>query len=132
MLIHRANVRASESVLVVGAGGGVNSMAIQIAKLAGAKVYVVASDASKADRARELGADIVLDRSQVDWGREIHKLTRKRGVDLVVDNVGKVLLLIPNYPAALGTVLMAPNLVGEAALMVWLVFRGGKTSGMET
>jgi len=89
MLIHRAKLRAGESVLMVGAGGGVNSMAIQVAKLAGAKVFVVASNKEKAARARDLGADIVVDRSQVDWGREIHKLTSKQGVDVVVDNVGK-------------------------------------------
>jgi NADPH:quinone reductase-like Zn-dependent oxidoreductase len=89
MLIHRANLRAGESVLVVGAGGGVNSMAIQIAKLAGATVYAVAANKEKGDRARELGADAVLDRSRVDWGREVYKLTGKRGVDVVVDNVGK-------------------------------------------
>ena len=51
MLIHRAALKAGESVLVVGAGGGVNSMAIQIAKLAGAKVFTVASDAAKAEKA---------------------------------------------------------------------------------
>ena len=89
MLIHRARLRTRESVLIVGAGGGVNSMAIQIAKLAGAIVYVVASDVQKAERAHELGADFVLDRSKVDWGREISKLTGKRGVDVVVDNVGR-------------------------------------------
>ena len=88
MLIHRAGLRAGESVLVVGAGGGVNSMAVQIAKLAGATVYVVAGNAQKAEKARQLGADIALDRSQVDWGREVYKLTGKRGVDVVVDNVG--------------------------------------------
>lgn len=88
MLIHRAGLRAGESVLVVGAGGGVNSMAIQIAKLTGAKAYVVAGDHEKAARAMELGADVVIDRSQVDWGKEVHKLTGKRGVDVVVDNVG--------------------------------------------
>jgi NADPH:quinone reductase-like Zn-dependent oxidoreductase len=92
MLIHRARLRAGESVLVVGAGGGVNSMAVQIAKLAGATVYVVASSAEKAARARDLGADVALDRSQVDWGREIYKLTGKRGVDVVVDNVGAATL----------------------------------------
>jgi NADPH:quinone reductase-like Zn-dependent oxidoreductase len=89
MLIHRGKLRAGESVLVVGAGGGVNSMAIQIAKLAGASVYVVAGNKQKADRALELGADTILDRSKVDWVREIYKLTDKRGVDVVVDNVGK-------------------------------------------
>ena len=92
MLIHRAGLRAGESVLVVGSGGGVNSMAIQIAKLAGATVYVVAGNGEKAGRAQELGADVVLDRSQVDWGKEIYRLTSKRGVDMVVDNVGKATL----------------------------------------
>jgi NADPH:quinone reductase-like Zn-dependent oxidoreductase len=89
MLMHQARLRAGESVLVVGAGGGVNSMAIQIARLAGATVYVVASNTEKSERARELGADVVLDRSQVDWGKEIFKLTSRRGVDVVVDNVGQ-------------------------------------------
>ena len=89
MLIHQARLRAGESVLVVGAGGGVNSIAIQLAKLAGATVYVVASNPEKSERARQLGADVVLDRSQVDWGKEIFKLTSRRGVDIVVDNVGK-------------------------------------------
>jgi NADPH:quinone reductase-like Zn-dependent oxidoreductase len=92
MLIHRAVLRAGESVLVVGSGGGVNSMSIQIAKLAGAFVYAVASNDQKAQLAKELGADVVLDRSQVDWGREIYKLTEKRGVDVVVDNVGQATL----------------------------------------
>ena len=92
MLIHRAGLRAGESVLVVGSGGGVNSMSIQIAKLAGAFVYAVASNDQKAQLAKELGADVVLDRSRVDWGREIYKLTGKRGVDVVVDNVGKATL----------------------------------------
>ena len=92
MLIHRANIRAGESVLVVGSGGGVNSMSIQIAKLAGALVYAVAGNDAKAQLAKDLGADVVLDRSQVDWGREIYKLTGKRGVDVVVDNVGKATL----------------------------------------
>jgi NADPH:quinone reductase-like Zn-dependent oxidoreductase len=92
MLIHRAGLRAGESVLVVGSGGGVNSMSIQIAKLAGAFVYAVASNDTKVQLAKELGADVVLDRSQVDWSREIYKLTAKRGVDVVVDNVGKATL----------------------------------------
>jgi NADPH:quinone reductase-like Zn-dependent oxidoreductase len=92
MLMHRAGLRAGESVLVVGAGGGVNSMAIQIAKLAGAFVYVVAANAEKSEKARQLGADVVLDRSRVNWGKEIYKITARRGVDVVVDNVGKATL----------------------------------------
>lgn len=86
-LIVRGGLQAGESVLIVGAGGGVNSASIQIAKHAGAKVYVVASDAAKADRAKELGADVVIDRSKEDWSRSIFQLTNRRGVDVIVDNV---------------------------------------------
>lgn len=88
MLIHQAGLRAGDSVLVVGAGGGVNSMATQIAKLAGATVFVVAGNAEKAEKALNLGADVVIDRSRVEWEKEIKRLTGKRGVDVVVDNVG--------------------------------------------
>jgi NADPH:quinone reductase-like Zn-dependent oxidoreductase len=86
-LIVRGSLQAGESVLIVGSGGGVNSASIQIAKYAGAKVYAVASDAAKADRATELGADVVIDRSKEDWSKSIFQLTHRRGVDVVVDNV---------------------------------------------
>jgi NADPH:quinone reductase-like Zn-dependent oxidoreductase len=102
MLIHQARLRAGESVLVVGAGGGVNSMAIQIAKLAGAYVYSVASNPAKAEQARALGADAVLDRSRVDWGEELHRLTSRRGVDVVVDNVGQTTITTSMQAAARG------------------------------
>jgi len=102
MLITRARLRAGESVLIVGAGGGANSMAIQVAKLAGATVFVVASTAEKCATARELGADVVMDRSRVDWGSEIYKLTGKRGVDVVVDNVGRATLAISMRAVARG------------------------------
>jgi NADPH:quinone reductase-like Zn-dependent oxidoreductase len=92
MLVHRAKLRAGETVLVVGAGGGVNNMAIQLAKLAGATTFVVAGNEKKGAQARELGADVVLDRSRVDWSQEILRLTGKRGVDVVVDNVGAATL----------------------------------------
>ncbi len=90
MLIAAGNLRAGEKVLVVGAGGGVNSMAIQIARLAGATVYAVAGDAEKAARARELGAEGVIDRqAEPDWSKAVWRVTGKRGVDVVVDNVGE-------------------------------------------
>jgi NADPH:quinone reductase-like Zn-dependent oxidoreductase len=73
---------------VLGAGGGVNTASVQIAKLAGCRVYVVGSDARKLALAESLGADVLIDRSKVDWGREVYQLTGKRGVDVVVDNVG--------------------------------------------
>ncbi len=89
-LITRGGLRAGESVLIVGAGGGVNSASIQIAKLAGAKVYVVGSSAEKCAKAAELGADVTINRAETpEWSREVYRLTDKRGVDVVVDNVGQ-------------------------------------------
>jgi len=88
-LITRADVRPGQSVLIVGAGGGVNSASIQIAKLAGATVYVVGSNAEKLAEAKKLGADHPIDRSAGDWGKAIYTLTGKQGVDIVIDNVGQ-------------------------------------------
>jgi NADPH:quinone reductase-like Zn-dependent oxidoreductase len=88
-LITRGNLRPGESVLIVGAGGGVNSMSTQIAKLAGAFVYVVGSDEEKCQLARDLGADVVINRQEEpNWSKALYKMTNKRGVDVVVDNVG--------------------------------------------
>jgi NADPH:quinone reductase-like Zn-dependent oxidoreductase len=90
MLIHRAQVRAGESVLILGAGGGVNSAAIQIAKYAGCTVYATTSSQVKMEKSRELGADAVLNyHEDPEWSKTIYRLTDKRGVDVVVDNVGQ-------------------------------------------
>lgn len=89
MLLTAGRLRAGETVLVVGAGGGVNSLAIQIAKLAGATVGVVAANADKAAQARALGADWTIDRSaEPNWSKAVWTATGRRGVDAVVDNVG--------------------------------------------
>ncbi len=88
-LITRGQLQRGESILIVGAGGGVNTAALQIGKYAGAKVYVVGSNVAKLRRAEELGADELIDRSRdADWSKAVHQLTNKRGVDVVVDNVG--------------------------------------------
>ncbi len=92
-LITRGNLLPGETVLIVGAGGGVNSISIQIAKLAGAKVYVVGSNAEKCAEAESLGADVTINREDTpDWAREIYKMTNKRGIDVIVDNVGSATL----------------------------------------
>ncbi len=93
MLFQRANLRAGESVLIVGAGGGVNSVALQLAKWAGATVYALTSTEEKMARATELGADVVLNyREDPDWHRTVYALTERRGVNVVVDNVGQATL----------------------------------------
>lgn len=88
-LIVRAGIRPGETVLVVGASGGVNLASIQIAKLVGARVIVVGSNSKKLALAEANGADYTIDRSKDEyWSREVHALTNKKGVDVVVDNVG--------------------------------------------
>lgn len=88
-LMVRGGLRAGESVLITGASGGVSTMAIQMAKRAGARVYAVTKGAENVQRAMDLGAEVAYDRDAVDWGREIFKDTAKAGVDLVLDSVGE-------------------------------------------
>ncbi len=92
-LITRGGLRPGESVLIIGAGGGVNTATIQIAKLAGAKVYVVGSSAEKCENAKQLGADVIINREKdPNWSKIMYQLTNKQGVDVVVDNVGQATL----------------------------------------
>jgi len=111
----QARLRPGEDALILGASGGVASAAIQIAKLAGARVFAVTSGAEKAARARELGADVVLDRSQQDFARETLRLTGDRGVDVVLENVGT-----PTWKQSLQCLARAGRLVtyGRTAGMI--------------
>ena len=88
-LITRGNLRPGETVVIVGAGGGVNTASVQVAKFSGARVIVVGSNAKKLKMAETLGADILIDRSKGDdWSKAVYSATSKRGADIVVDNVG--------------------------------------------
>ncbi len=89
MVVTRANVRAGENVLIWGIGGGVTLAALQICKQIGARVWAVSSSDEKLERAAALGADELLNRGGVDVGKFVREKTAKRGVDVVVDNVGK-------------------------------------------
>ena len=88
-LVKRGNLQNGETVLIVGSGGGVNTASVQIAKYIGTRVIVVGSEAKKLQMAESLGADILIDRSkEPDWSKSVFLATNKRGVDVVVDNVG--------------------------------------------
>ena len=89
MMVSRANVKAGENVLIWGIGGGVALAALQICKQLGARVWAVSGSDEKLRRAGEMGADELLNRNDVDVGRVIRERTGKRGVDVVLDNVGK-------------------------------------------
>lgn len=88
MLVGRANLQPGEDVLVLGAGSGVGSAAIQIAKLMGARVIATAGSNAKLAKAKELGADEGINHSKQKIAEEVKRLTDKRGVDVVFEHVG--------------------------------------------
>ncbi|WP_231591344.1 zinc-binding dehydrogenase [Saccharothrix sp. ST-888] len=87
-LHRRAGLRAGETLLVHAAAGGVGSAAVQLGKAAGATVIGVVGGPEKADRARELGADLVIDRRAEDFVAAVKEATGGRGADVVFDPVG--------------------------------------------
>ena len=87
-LIDRAQLQAGETVLVLGAGGGVGTAALQIAKAAGARVIAAASTAAKCERLRELGADATLNYGSDNIRDTLKDLTDGKGPDVVYDPVG--------------------------------------------
>src|SRR5205807_8825040 len=88
MLVTRAQLQPGEDVLVHAAGSGVGSLAIQIAKLHGARVIATASSEEKLSKGRELGADEVINYSRAEWPKEVKQLTNGRGVDVVFEHTG--------------------------------------------
>jgi NADPH:quinone reductase-like Zn-dependent oxidoreductase len=89
MVMTQGQLRAGQDVLIIGVGGGVSSTAVQIAKLAGARVIVTSSSDAKLERARALGADVGINyKSNPDWAKHVFEATGKRGADLVIENVG--------------------------------------------
>jgi NADPH:quinone reductase-like Zn-dependent oxidoreductase len=89
MVVTQAAVKPGQDVLIIGVGGGVSSTAVQIAKLCGARVLVTSSSDAKLDKAKALGADIGINYSKdADWTKAVAEHTGKRGVDVVIENVG--------------------------------------------
>ena len=84
----RGALQAGETVLVLGASGGIGIASIEIAKALGARVIACASDPGKLDACRQHGADETIDYSSENLRERIKALTKDRGVDVVVDPVG--------------------------------------------
>jgi NADPH:quinone reductase len=87
-LVDRAELQAGETVLILGAAGGVGSSAIQIAKAVGAKVIAAASTDEKCALCRQLGADEVINYTNGDFREQIKALTQSKGPDVIYDPVG--------------------------------------------
>lgn len=87
-LFERGGLQAGQTVLIHAGAGGVGHVAIQLAKIAGAKVITTVSSNEKADFVKTLGADEVIFYNQTDMATEVNRLTNNRGADLVFDTVG--------------------------------------------
>jgi NADPH:quinone reductase-like Zn-dependent oxidoreductase len=88
MLVARAELQPGEDVLVLGAGSGVGSAAIQIAKFFGARVIATAGSDAKLQKGKELGADHLINHKSQKIREEVRRITGKRGVDVVFEHVG--------------------------------------------
>jgi NADPH:quinone reductase-like Zn-dependent oxidoreductase len=87
-LVRKAELRPDDTLLVLGAGGGVGVAAIQIAKEVGAHVIAATREPWKEECAIEIGADLVVNCSRDGWADEVRKVTGGRGVSVLFDNVG--------------------------------------------
>ena len=109
VLCERAQLKAPETVLIVGAGGGVGIHMVQMAKVLGARVIAVDITAEKLALARENGADEVINSREVSFDKAALQITRGRGVDVVVEMVG--------LPETLEKSLAS---LGKAGRLVWV------------
>ncbi len=88
MLVGRAELQSGEDVLILGAGSGVGSAAIQVAKFFGARVITTAGSDEKLAKAKDLGADYLIHHKTQKIRDEVRRITNKRGVDVVFEHVG--------------------------------------------
>jgi NADPH:quinone reductase-like Zn-dependent oxidoreductase len=88
MLVNRVNLKAGQTILVQAAGSGVGMAGIQVAKLLGAKVITTAGSDEKLKKAKELGADELINYKEQDFLKEVKRITDKNGVDVVFEHIG--------------------------------------------
>ncbi len=89
MLVKKAKIKPGELVLVIGAGSGVGSVAIQIAKILGGIVIATAGSDEKLEKAASLGAQYLINHSKQDIYEEVKRITNKRGVDIIFEHAGE-------------------------------------------
>ncbi len=106
MLVTQARLQPWETVLIFGIGGGVSLAGLQLARALGARVIVTSRHAGKLARAREMGADTVIDSSREDVAKAALAATGGRGVDVVFENVGEAA-----WPAAMKSLVRGGRLV---------------------
>ncbi len=93
MLTNRGGLQAGDDVLIMAAGSGIGSAAVQIAKLAGAKVIATAGSEEKVKKLEELNPDYIINHSKEDTVKRVMDITKDRGVDIVFEHIGPATFL---------------------------------------
>ena len=136
MLVGRAKIKPGQTVLIMGGGSGVGMVGTQIAKLYNCTVIATAGNKEKMDKCLELGADFAVNHREADWYKKVREITKKQGVDVVFEHIGKA-----TFPQEVGLLKMGGTLVATGATtgydstidLRYLFFRGtnllGSTQG---
>ena len=110
MLVGRAKIIPGQTVLIMGGTSGVGMAGIQIAKLYNCNVIATAGNQQKMDKCLELGADNVVNHREADWYKKVREITKKEGVDVVFEHIGKNV-----FPQEVGLLKMGGTLVATGA-----------------
>jgi NADPH:quinone reductase-like Zn-dependent oxidoreductase len=110
MLVGRARIIPGQTVLIMGGTSGVGMVGIQIAKLYNCNVIATAGNQQKMDKCMELGADNVVNHREADWYKKVREITKKEGVDVVFEHIGKNV-----FPQEVGLLKMGGTLVATGA-----------------
>ncbi len=132
MLVTRANIRPGQAALIMGGGSGMGIAGIQIAKLFNCDVIATAGNRDKMDKCLELGADYVVNHREADWYKKVREITKRQGVDVIFEHIGKTV-----FPQELGLLKMGGTLVSTGATtgydsaidLRYLFFRGTNLLG---
>ena len=136
MLVGRAKIKPGQTVLIMGGGSGVGMVGTQIAKLYNCTVIATAGNKDKMDKCLQLGADFAVNHREADWYKKVRDITKKQGVDVVFEHIGKA-----TFPQEVGLLKMGGTLVATGATtgydstldLRYLFFRGtnllGSTQG---
>jgi alcohol dehydrogenase len=110
MLVGRAKIKPGQTVLIMGGGSGIGTVGIQIAKLYNCTVIATAGNTDKMDKTIELGADYAVNHREADWYKKVRDITKKQGVDVVFEHIGKA-----TFPQEVGLLKMGGTLVATGA-----------------
>ncbi|MDQ2685861.1 MAG: zinc-binding dehydrogenase [Thermoproteota archaeon] len=110
MLVGRAKIIPGQTVLIMGGTSGVGMVGIQIAKLYNCNVIATAGNQQKMDKCVELGADHVVNHREADWYKKVREITKKEGVDVIFEHIGKNV-----FPQEVSLLKMGGTLVATGA-----------------